>query len=79
MSTREELEDILGGIKSLGEEWRLYDFVNGQAIVRLPLSVYKVSRSTLESGVNGVRSLTASGKIRLVRERLGIEPPPRRR
>lgn len=51
----------------------------GFAIICVLLSQYKDVRGVLESGnVHGLISLTSSGKIRLVRERLGM-PKPRRR
>lgn len=51
----------------------------GFAIVCVLLSQYNGVRNVLESGdVHGLISLTSSGKIRLVRERLGM-PKPRRR
>jgi hypothetical protein len=51
----------------------------GFAIICVLLSQYNDVRNVLESGdVHGLISLTSSGKIRLVRERLGM-PKPRRR
>ena len=75
---RDELEAALGELDLLGDDWRLYDFKDGQAILRLPLEVYHEVKSTLVDGVGGIRSVTASGKIRLVRERMGIVRPPRK-
>ena len=50
----------------------------GFAIICVLLSQYKDVRNVLESGDDhGLMSLTSSGKIRLVRERLGM-PKPRR-
>ncbi len=79
IASREELEAVLCEIAVLGDDWRLYDFVDVNAILRLPLAVYIEARPILEAGVDGITSVTASGKIRLVRERLGIKRPPRRR
>ena len=79
MASREELEAALGNIAVLGDDWRLYDFVEQNAILRLPLEVYIEARPILEQGVDGITSVTASGKIRLVRDRLGIERPLRKR
>jgi hypothetical protein len=79
LASREELEAALGEIAVLGDDWRLYDFVEQNAILRLPLAVYIEARPILEAGVDGITSVTASGKIRLVRNRLGIERPPRKR
>ena len=51
----------------------------GFAIICVLLSQYKDVRNVLESeDEDGLMSLTSSGKIRLVRERLGM-PKPRRR
>ena len=51
----------------------------GFAIICVLLSQYKDVRNVLQSGdEDGMMSLTSSGKIRLVRERLGM-PKPRRR
>ena len=78
-STRDDLQEVLERIPALGEDWRLYDFKDNSAIVRVRLEHYADSRAVLEPGFEGVRCVTASGKIRLVRERLGIDRPPRRR
>lgn len=78
-ASRAELEAALSEISVLGDDWRLYDFVDGNAILRLPLKTYIEARPTLEEGVNGIHSVTASGKIRLVRERMGIVRPSRHR
>jgi hypothetical protein len=54
----------------------------GLGVLRVPLPAYQKIRSMLESDDwttnGGVHSLTASGKIRLVRERLGLPKPARR-
>lgn len=51
----------------------------GFAIICVLLSQYEEVRSVLESGADhGLISITSSGKIRLVRERLGIPKPSRR-
>ena len=54
----------------------------GLGILRVPLPAYQKIRTLLESNDwatnGGVHSLTASGKIRLVRERLGLPKPTRR-
>ena len=51
----------------------------GFAIICVLLSQYKDVRNILDSDdEDGLMSLTSSGKIRLVRERLGM-PKPRRR
>jgi len=51
----------------------------GFAIICVLLSQYQEVRNVLESGDgHGLTSITSSGKIRLVRERLGIPKPSRR-
>ena len=51
----------------------------GVAIVRVLLSDYEDVRALLESGKQDiVASITSSGKIRLVRERLGLPKASRR-
>ena len=79
LDTRDDLQAVLKRIPALGEEWSLYDFKDNYAIVRVRLEHYADARSVLESGFEGIRCVTASGKIKLVRERLGIIRPPRRR
>jgi len=69
--------------KPLGEmEWRLYDFENSNnpalCIVRVKLSDSENAVSILNS-VKSISTLAKSGKIRLVRERMGLERPPRNR
>ena len=50
----------------------------GVAIVRVLLSDYEDVRVLLQSGKQDiVASITSSGKIRLVRERLGLPKPSR--
>ena len=51
----------------------------GVAVVRVLLSDYEDVRALLQSGKQDiVASITSSGKIRLVRERLGLPKPSRR-
>ena len=54
----------------------------GLAIIEVPLTAYSGLRAVLEGesalASHGFQSLTASGKIRLVRQRLGLVKPPRR-
>lgn len=54
----------------------------GLAIIEVPLTAYSDLRAVLEGesalASHGFQSLTASGKIRLVRQRLGLVKPPRR-
>jgi hypothetical protein len=54
----------------------------GVAILQVSLQDYPGLRQALEAAnateTHGLRSLTSSGKIRLVRQRLGLPKPPRR-
>lgn len=54
----------------------------GVAILQVSLQDYPDLRQALEAAnaneTHGLRSLTSSGKIRLVRQRLGLPKPPRR-
>ena len=71
--------------KGMEGQTDLFDatIAGGLAIVRAPLSVIVELRDLLEAEAAletwGVQSLTTSGKIRLVRERLGLPKPKRHR
>ena len=50
----------------------------GFAIICVPLSDYETARAFFSSESNTMfRSISSSGKIRLVRERMGLSKPPR--
>ncbi len=66
ITTRKELV-----IEINDEDFRLYDFINGIAIVRVPLERYQEAKQRFSNGL--LISTTSSGKIKLVRERLQIE------
>ena len=81
---------MMKSLTELPDTWRLYDLqvgtetAAGLAIIRVPLSDYPIFREVLGSedgsefesgGISRVKSLTSSGKIKLVRERLGLERP----
>lgn len=52
--------------------------VVGFAIICVPLSDYEAARAFFSSESNTMfRSISSSGKIRLVRERMGLSKPPR--
>ena len=72
-----EIQDLL-----VDSDLRLYDLQkDGQysvAIVRVPLPDLPQFRVIVHE-CDWIETLTTSGKIRLVRERLGIPKPPRRR
>ncbi|MBP51203.1 MAG: hypothetical protein QGI73_04540 [Candidatus Thalassarchaeaceae archaeon] len=78
---RSAMEAILE--KTLGDMgWRLYDFANSQkpvlCILRVSLPDSDSAISTLNS-IKSISTVAKSGKIRLVRERMGLERPPRKR
>ena len=56
---------------------KLFDMEDGKCILKVSHSDYEAVKVTLSEG--RVVSQTASGKIKLVRERLGIVRPPRKR
>lgn len=58
--------------------WRLMDCRDGRAILRIRLADEAEWRQALADRDAEIHSLTMSGKIRLVRERLEL-PRPRRR
>ena len=50
----------------------------GFAVICVPLSEYEAARAFFSSESNTMfRSISSSGKIRLVRERIGLSKPPR--
>jgi len=78
---RSSMEEILE--KPLRDvDWRLYDFANFQnpvlCILRVDLSDSDNAISILNS-IESISTMAKSGKIRLVRERMGLERPPRKR
>ena len=76
-SLESEIRDLL-----VDSDLRLYDLQkDGQcsvAIIRVPLPDLPQFRMIVDA-CDWIETLTTSGKIRLVRERLGIPKPPRRR
>ena len=72
VSTRAELKEIISKIAP-AENWKLYDFKNSKAIIRILLDDQNEWRKILANGEDEIYSITMSGKIRLVRERLEIE------
>lgn len=79
VSNRQELQGIIGQIEALRGGCKLFDFVDGQAIIKIPLESYDTVKSIFEDGYNGLVSKTSSGKIRLVRERMGIKVSRKKR
>ena len=70
---REELESKISEISPVGD-WKLYDFSNSSAILRILLKDEKEWRKILDQPDSAIHSVTMSGKIRLVRERLKSKP-----
>ncbi len=71
-NSRSELEKYLQDFSV-----KLYDFEDGKCILVVRLEEYKTIRESLSSG--RVVSVTSSGKIRLVRERMNFTRKPRKR
>jgi hypothetical protein len=74
-TSREACEEILGRLLE-GLHWRLYDhYIESDgsvgAIVKVPLNDCEAATSRINSD-EGCCTITRSGKIKLVRERLGI-------
>ena len=72
--TRTLLEDNLG--KIMGDiDWKLFDLLDDEihtlAILRTSLEDSLEAKKKINS-IDGMATLTTSGKIRLVRQRLGI-------
>ena len=78
--SRTEMERLLE-IRLNGSGWRLFDVVgskrNTHAILKTPLEEYPKTLSQINN-FKDMETLTSSGKIRLVRERLnsflGVDP-----
>ena len=71
-NSRSELEDFLQDLSV-----KLYDFEDGKCILVTRLEEYESIRGSLSEG--RVVSVTSSGKIRLVRERMNFSRKPRKR
>ena len=71
-SSRSQLEDFLQELPV-----KLYDFSDSKCILSVRLEDYQAVREALQDG--RVISISSSGKIRLVRQRLEIERKPRKR
>lgn len=81
LSNRSQLEEFLKTRLNLQFHWRLFDLVSlddgTKAILRVRLEDYQTTLDELNN--DSTSSLTSSGKIRLVRERLGIMRPPKKK
>ena len=71
-NSRSELEKHLSELPV-----KIYDFENDKCIIVVGLTNYDSVKESLSSG--RVISQTASGKIRLVRDRMGFTRRPRKR
>ena len=69
--TRTDLESKITELAPV-EDWRLMDFNEDKAILRILLKDQKEWRAVLNIPGNTIHSITTSGKIRLVRERLKL-------
>ena len=69
--SRSELELEIGKFAPV-DDWRLMDFNNGKAILRVLLKDQSEWRKILDKPEQPIHSVTMSGKIRLVRERLDL-------
>ena len=67
--SRTELEEKIREIAPV-EEWKLMDFKEGKAIIRILLKDQDPWRDVLSNPESPIHSVTMSGKIRLVRERI---------
>ena len=81
LNSREALSAYLKEILEVEGRWRLFDLCQCneglRAVIRVDLTDYPSVRSRLCEGE--VVSLSSSGKIRLLRQRLGISPRKRNR
>lgn len=71
-STRKEIEEFLSHLPA-----KLYDLQMGKCIISVSLDDYKSVRNELLEGP--IKTITSSGKINLVRERMGFVNNTRKR
>ena len=71
--TRQDLECKIKDLAPVND-WRLMDFDGDKAILRILLRDQVEWRGVLNNPTNDIHSITTSGKIRLVRERIKNEP-----
>ena len=69
--SRSQVEDTIKRLAPVND-WKLMDFTEGKAIIRILLKHQNEWRDVLKDTSSPIQSLTMSGKIRLVRERLNI-------
>ncbi|MBJ84597.1 MAG: hypothetical protein CMB52_03665 [Euryarchaeota archaeon] len=70
-NSRGELEKILGDFAP-SDEWKLVVFEGEKAIMKVPISDLDDWRTILDRSDSEMHSVTTSGKIRLVKERMGL-------
>ena len=70
-SNRSELESKISEMAPVSD-WKLMDFSENSAIVRILLKDQKLWMDVLKNPGNPIHSVTMSGKIKLVRERLKL-------
>tara|TARA_A100001037_G_scaffold295093_1_gene313784 strand:+ start:213 stop:500 length:288 start_codon:yes stop_codon:yes gene_type:complete len=71
--SRDSLDALLVAEIPDGAWYKMYDFRSGSAIIKVALKDYEKIREWLSGEPSGVTSLTSSGKLRLVRERIYSE------
>ena len=86
IDSRKSLQNILEESELDSDGWRLYDFAKSDqgvslAIVRVYLSHYESFRKILSDNKgqlakHGMKSITSSGKIKLVRQKKPVRRPP---
>lgn len=71
-SSRDKLKKAIEEIAPTND-WKLTIFEDGKAIVRVRLEDFEEWRTILNNSDSNLHSVTASGKIRLVKERMGLD------
>lgn len=69
---RSELSDYISNFSLT-----LYDFEDSKCIFMVPLEDYESTKESLNN--SRIKTITSSGKIRLVRERMNFSRKPRKR
>ncbi len=70
-STKDELEGVIDNVAP-SNHWKIVIFENGKAILKVRLIELEDWRDVFASPNTPIRSITTSGKIRLVKERMGL-------
>ncbi|MEE2758913.1 MAG: hypothetical protein VYA86_02920 [Candidatus Thermoplasmatota archaeon] len=69
--TKDELEVMIDNVAP-SNHWKVVIFQNGKAILKVRLMELEDWRDVFESPNTPIQSITTSGKIRLVKERMGF-------